>query len=243
MSEDTPARLRRFAGEFAVIVLGVLVALFAQSAWESRQEGQLAEEYLERLREEVRLNREELALDVAFNDVNCAGAEAAWAGLTGRGEGSPEELLRSLWLTALNRNADYRTTTYDDLVASGRLRIIRDADLRERIIRYYESDDLDIWRPDLNAEYRRNVLRTLPPAWTGAMLETCVTFQGLSEDWASCWVPLEEGPERWVGRIAAIPGIREQLADRTYDVCRFDRYLVQSDSILGELETALGASH
>jgi hypothetical protein len=242
VSEGTPpARLRRVAGEFAVIVLGVLVALFMESAWEDRQERQLAGEYVERLREEVRLNREELSSDLAFNAVNCQAASEAFAGLNEGPAASPEDLLRSIWVAALNRTPQYRRSTYEDLVASGRLGIIRDAAVRDRIIDYY-GYDLGAFRPVREGDYRRNVLSTLPPDWTSGMVRSCATLTGMREDWKSCWVPVDGGAERWVERISGLPGIRPQLAERTYDICTFDRFLGEADGFLGGLEEALGTT-
>ena len=174
MSAGTPVRLRRVAGEFTVIVLGVLVALFMESAWEDRQERQLAEEYLDRLREETRLNRDEFALDVGFNAVNCRAAGDAFTGLHEDSPAPSEDLLRSIRVTALNRTPRYRRTTCEDLVASGRIGIIREAAVRDR--------------------------------------------------------------------ISGLPEIRRQPAQRTHEICNFDRFLGEADSILAGLEEALGAT-
>lgn len=241
MDSGFRTRVARFAGEFTVIVLGVLVALFMESAWEDRQEGRLAAEYLERLRQEAVLNREQLTLDMGFHEDNCRSAEAALAGLSGRSQPPPEALLRAIWAAALNRASGYRTSTYEDLVASGRLGIIREPELRDRIIEFYEYD-LDTWRPSRDAEYRRNVLRVLPPEWTTAMVSTCATMGGFVEGLDECWVPLEAGPAAWIPRVAAIPGIQEQLADRIYSSCGFPRFLSEADSALAALEAALGGS-
>jgi hypothetical protein len=239
VSEGNPARLRRLVGEFTVIVLGVLVALFMESAWEDRQERQLSEEYVERLREEARLNRGEFSLDVGFNAVNCQAAGDAFEGLSEGSQASSEDLLRSIWITALNRTPRYRRTTYEDLVASGRIGIIREAEVRDRIIDYY-TYDLGASRPVREDDYRRNVLATLPPDWTSRMVRACATVTGMREDWESCWVPVEEGAQRWVDRVSGLPEIRRQLAQRTYDICNFDRFLAEADSILAGLEEALG---
>ncbi|HSM03524.1 MAG TPA: hypothetical protein VK858_02835 [Longimicrobiales bacterium] len=241
MSNGSPARLRRFVGEFTVVVLGVLVALFMESAWEDRQERLLAREYVERLREETRLNREEFSLDVGFNAVHCQAAGEAFDGLNGGTGSSSEDLLRSIWITALNRTPRYRHTTYEDLVASGRIGIIREAEVRDRIIDYY-TYDLGASRPVRDDDYRRNVLATLPPDWTSEMVRSCATVTGMREDWESCWVPVEDGAERWVERVSELPEIRRQLAQRTYDICNFDRFLAEADSILAGLEEAMGAT-
>ncbi len=241
MSDGSPARFRRVAGEFTVIVLGVLVALFMESGWEDWQERQLAEEYVERLREETRLNREEFSLEVGFNALNCRAAGDAFTGLSAGSGPSSEDLLRWIWVAALSRNPRYRRSTYEDLVASGRIGIIREAQVRDRIIDYY-SYDLATHRPVRDDDYRRSVLATLPPDWTSAMIRSCATVTGMREGWESCWVPVEDGAERWVERISGLPEIRRQLAQRTYDICSFDRFLTEADSILAGLEEALGAA-
>ena len=72
----------RWVAEFGVIVVGVLVALFMESAWERLQEQELAAQYRERLAEELAANQEVLALDRAFTAENCRASQAAFDGLT-----------------------------------------------------------------------------------------------------------------------------------------------------------------
>jgi len=233
------ALLTRFTAEFAVIVLGVLVALFMESAWEDRQERELAGEYLERLKDEAGLNRVEMEFDKRFAGINCSASQIAYRGLSGTTPLPAEALLRSVWAASLNRVSNYRASTYEDLVASGRLGLIRDAELRDRILGYYEND-IDTWRPSRDADFRRTVFRRLPPDWTTAMVEVCADVNEMRADWESCWVPVQGGAERWVDELVSVPGFAEQLADRTYSACNFPRFIAEADSVLRELERSLG---
>lgn len=94
MNQRSRLPLGRLAAEFAVIVIGVLVALFMESAWEDRQEAALAEQYLDRMQEELAGNRTALESDELFTEQNCRAAQLAYDGLSGAVPMEADQLLR-----------------------------------------------------------------------------------------------------------------------------------------------------
>jgi len=132
--------------ETLVIVIGVLIALGLDDYWTDRQERILELQYVKRIHANatsdvafidqirVRLDRKFRALDDIApvvrghepvpDDVESFLRNAALGGLIGASSVA--------WITR---------TTFEDLVSTGNLRLIRDPDLRREILIYY--DDVD----------------------------------------------------------------------------------------------------
>lgn len=234
-------RVRRLFIEFAVIVLGVLVALLMESAWQDRQDHQLAEEYLDRLRDDLADNRGVLETDVAFMRQNCSSAQALLGALTGDAELPAEELVIEAWGAALNYTPAYQTSTWEDLLASGRLGLIESAELRTRIIDLFQAD-VSTWRPARDSEYRVAMLRTLPGEWMSRSASECLTLTGFGDDWQQCAIERLENASQVAQVIADQPGVVEALNTRMYYACNFPRWLNEYRVRLDALEQALNST-
>ena len=230
--------------EFLVIVSGVLVALVLESAWQDWMDQRLVGNYIQRLQEEVEFNLAELELDRRWTGVGCESGQSAYDALWDEEIESSTQpvLLLDLFVTALNREPLYRTTTYQDLVSTGRLSLIGDSKLREQIISFYEGREAqEVWRPKLDNPYRKIVLQTLPPEWA---IETadCIT-DGQAEyepDWKQCRVEPANGHEAVIAELRVRPQLRDHLSNRVYWMCNYPRFLDRSREELIELQSALG---
>jgi len=141
------SRLRWLLSETLVVVLGVLIALGLNDYWSYRQERILELQYIERIHADVStdiefsdqfvgdlLERKFLALDTIAPIVR--GKEAVPEDV--------ESFLRNVALGGLGgASSTYwvTSTTFEDLKFTGNLRLIRDADLRTKIVRYYDDFD------------------------------------------------------------------------------------------------------
>ena len=239
---ESRKRPLRLVSEFGVIVLGVLVALFMESAWEDRKERALAAQYRERLAEEVVSNREALDLDRAFMTENCRASQAAFDGLTGAVRVSPDSLVRQVWGALLLNNPSFRRSVYEDLMGAGRLGLIQDPELRTRIIDVYTYTDLSLWRPRTDDEFRRSALGRIPPRWTTEMAARCLTMTGYGEEWMSCQADAEMDPAVVLDSIARVPGILQQLSERSYRSCNMVRFHDEYEARLDALGEALAGA-
>jgi hypothetical protein len=70
-----PSRISRLAGEFAIIVCGVLVALGLEATWQARQDRVRESEIIQDLIEEFQANRVRLLSDIEVNRASLAAAE------------------------------------------------------------------------------------------------------------------------------------------------------------------------
>lgn len=173
MSEARPAA--RYLAEFAVIVIGVLVALLAESAWDERGERKEEAEALVRISEEVALDTSRISNAGLWLDFVIPSAERAAEILAGRDTLSSSKQLAVLYAASLVNSVGSGTTTWDELAGAGRTSLIRDADLRRGLNRYYvERTNFENRRGNLPDIYRATILGLLPRDYTRRVLADCV---------------------------------------------------------------------
>lgn len=140
---------RKGFGELVIIVVGVLIALYADRWNERRVEAELEADYIEAL-------QQDLQADTAALTQNATAAEefaqhsrrllALFEG--GSWEGTAEDLARSIEFAqflAWNYPAPLATGAIDDLRATGNLRLI-DEDVRVVLGSYYRAiEQAEVW--------------------------------------------------------------------------------------------------
>ena len=138
------SQLRWLFSETFVIVLGVLIALGLNDYWTYRQERELELQYLKRIHEDVRADIE-FTNEFFYERLNTKlRAFAAIAPIVRGQQPVPEDVetfLRNVALAGLlgASSRNWATAdTFEDLKSTGNLRLIRDADLRREISRYYD---------------------------------------------------------------------------------------------------------
>lgn len=144
--------LSRAFGEFAVIVLGVLVAL-AADAWNDRRLDRLEErEYLSRLHGDLARDTAQYAFVLAWMErkEEALDSVATWLAEVGS---SPDSLVMAHHLGAAsnfgwNVGPLGTSATFEDLRSSGKLGLITNADLRAGLIRYREDAESEDRRID-----------------------------------------------------------------------------------------------
>jgi hypothetical protein len=153
---------QRWAGEFVVIVLGILAALAVDSWSQERDNRQLEREYLARIKDDLQWDLEEIeeAISVSIDQARAATtilvelndplAEAIplfsdsikatdfTAPVHEEGEYSTGHIV---WDLVRSRSFDPRRGTYDELLATGRIIVIDDTKLRAAIIDHYSMTE------------------------------------------------------------------------------------------------------
>lgn len=173
---------RLLFGEFVVIVVGVLMALWVDQLREARVNADLEVEYLESL--VIDLDTDLAQFDSA--EAWMRRSEAAAATVLALYEGSPptENVAE---LTAAVETAGWQfvpsidRSTVDDLKSTGNLRLIRDPELRRAIASYYATvENVSIPLADMRdriwAQYDARVANVLGPgerlgvlqSWSGS---------------------------------------------------------------------------
>jgi hypothetical protein len=140
---------RYAAGEIAIIVVGVLLAISLDSCNEARIARRTEKEYLTRLAEDLRTDT------ATFNFVDRALArKTAALSFADNAIGGTRALADTLKLfQALVYGANFswnqprvRTTTFEELQSTGNLRLLRDPNLRAQVVRYYTAAEGDYLR-------------------------------------------------------------------------------------------------
>jgi hypothetical protein len=128
---------KRLAAELAVIVVGVLIALGADSWWEQRQEGRRAEAYLEQLLVDFRATERAIQQAIAGDTRKFESAGLVVDRAT-RGQMPPAD---SLELPTGYHEFSPLTGTLTALVQGGDLRLIDNDTLRYKLVAYASAID------------------------------------------------------------------------------------------------------
>ena len=157
----TSERLLRAAAEFAVIVIGVLTALAVDQWRESAEEHALRDEYLAGLAEDIgdELTYLDYVADLSRARVRAAdrillflghpaGASDSTLGYVAPTGFDPDSVVWDLSEAASMQFFVPEAVVWEDLMATGNLRLIDDPDVRRRVSRYYtqiryQTRDLD----------------------------------------------------------------------------------------------------
>lgn len=150
---------RRWAGEFVVIVLGILAALAVDSWSEERNNRILEQEYLARIKEDLEWDLAEIeeaiqasilqgrSATTLLYELNDPLADhvprfssdrlAAIDFAVPAHEEFDVRIKRLVWLAARTRSFDPRRGSYDELLATGRIIVVDESELRASIIDHY----------------------------------------------------------------------------------------------------------
>jgi hypothetical protein len=156
----------RLGAEFSVIVIGVLVALGVESWREDVADRALELEYLERLKNDFHEDAERITRAIEVTTVQQGHINAALAVIEDKDANSEENLLsvflasRSIWSREIG-------ATFQELFATGQLRLVRNGDLRIRLVDFYSYLNIAIVAaPGLEDRmpYRDIVRGEIPPS-------------------------------------------------------------------------------
>jgi hypothetical protein len=176
--------------EFVVIVLGVLVALAVDSWREERQDEVLLESYSARLGVEFGINRRILDF-VKNHSTNGAAATDSLIPFFERNErpGGAARVAANAYNASRRTGVAPVTTTFDDLVSTGNLRLF-DTGLRTGLVSTYaqlEELDAPVW---FGSSYRRIVRGMLPIELQLSIRNKCGSPS--DADWDGCPLPFDE---------------------------------------------------
>jgi hypothetical protein len=186
---STRLNWRLLLGEFVVIVVGVLVALWVDELREARVNAALEVEYLESLVIDLDADLAQFAQTEAW----MRRSEAAAATVLALYEGSPPtenvaDLVAAVETAGWQSWPSITRNTIDDLRSTGNLRLIRDPALRRAIAAYYTIVE-NVSIPSANmrdrmwAQYDARVVNVLGPGERLGVLQRPDSFgHGITSD-------------------------------------------------------------
>jgi len=136
LTDSRPLPLLRFAAEGLLIVVSILSALAVDTFWSARQDRRLEREELQGIQEQLETTKGQLEGTIRADESLLGWTERLLAVLEASGDGTApvlDSLLRAqgnttMFVAPLSR--------FDALLASGRLVLIEDADLRAAIAQW-----------------------------------------------------------------------------------------------------------
>ena len=165
----------RLLAEFGVIVIGVLVALFAESAWQERGERIEEREVLERIHLEVVEDSGRISGTGLWLDFVTPAARRVPMILEGRDTLPASGALALIYAASTINTPGALIWSWDELRQNGRTDLIRDDELRRGLSGYYGlSDEFEEGREALPASYRATVLGLLPTDYMRRILNECL---------------------------------------------------------------------
>ena len=133
----------RAVAELAIVVVGVMIALAADSWRQDLQEAQVEAEYLDRLKRDVSAGLVVLARERDRYTTVRSAAKLVTDSLDGESAPIEDKSLVDNFILAGQTGFDAEEmasdVTYNELVVSGRLNLIDDHSLRESVVAYYRG--------------------------------------------------------------------------------------------------------
>jgi hypothetical protein len=127
-------------GEFFIVVLGVLVALWVDNWNNDRKDRVLEREYVSSLIADLELDDASIRDAMQFAEFVADRSRSVLMSVDSRRvTGSPEDFIRSVNLTAYLRLPTYSRTTINDLMSTGNLRLLQSKKIRDSIAAYYST--------------------------------------------------------------------------------------------------------
>ncbi len=160
--------------ELGIVIVGVFIGMQV-SNWnverEARKSGAL---FAERLKADLREEAWYYQLQIEYSRDVLANAERAVNALSGHSTESNEALLVSAYRATQYRQKARRRATYDELVSTGTLGLIKSQTLRNTALQVYNFPTLDnVAREGLQSRYREVFRMTLPNDVQRALGRNC----------------------------------------------------------------------
>jgi hypothetical protein len=234
-------RLRWFTAEFLVVVAGVLVALAANDWAQRAREQRLAQEYTVRVIEDLDRIGESLQGVVHWTVALENAGNVLLPILEGRH--AVEDSLRVLtaaYQASRLRAPDLSPIAYRELLATGQIRLFRDAAVRQALGHYFaDFERADGFIEDIPRDYSIAARGALPPAFQIAMHDRCDNTSPLEECTpASAPEDMRASLERLRADVRATPALRRLLLQQH----AVRRYAERQYELNRALRTVLAAS-
>jgi len=129
-----------FVAELVLVIAGVLIALAVDGWISDSRDRQTETVYLELLARDIEGIRHQVDLQIEFEQEKIDVAARAYAALTTPDPRTKQADIGSLLsLLVSRRTISLSSATYDQMVSSGHLQLIRNQELRDRIVRFFAA--------------------------------------------------------------------------------------------------------
>lgn len=160
--------------DFLIVVLGVFVGIQVSNWNAERETKQKSAIFTERLRTDLRAEDWTYQFLITYNREVLTNANRAAEALEGKAAISDEALLVSAYRATQYRNRNQSGSTFDELISTGSIDLIRDRNLRDTAIRFYSLTVFDnLVREGMESRYRQTFRMSLPNYVQRAVSKNC----------------------------------------------------------------------
>ena len=160
--------------ELAIVVLGVFIGLQVSNWNQERISARQAANFSERLKADLREEDWAYQLQIAYNREVLANADRAASALEGTTTMPDEVLLVCAYRATQYKQRLRRRSTYDELISTGTIGLIRDPTLRDTAMRVYNMPTIDnVVREGMQSRYREAFRMCLPNDVQRAVAKNC----------------------------------------------------------------------
>ena len=216
-----------FGIEFVIVVLGIFIGLQVSNWNQERTVGKQAANFAERLKTDLREEDWAYQLQITYNREVLANAQRAASALEGTTTMSDESLLICAYRATQYKQRLRRRSTYDELISTGTIGLIRDQTLRDTAMRVYNMPTIDnTVREGMQSRFREAFRMSVPNDVQRALAKQCGDHYIETGDYAaiqgSLDYPCTTGlPEQAIGEAAKalrsnpnlLPALRLRIAD------------------------------
>ncbi len=216
-----------FGIELVIVVLGIFIGLQVSNWNQERTVGQQAANFAERLKTDLREEDWAYQLQITYNREVLANAQRAASALEGTTTMSDESLLICAYRATQYKQRLRRRSTYDELISTGTIGLIRDQTLRDTAMRVYNMPTIDnTVREGMQSRYREAFRMSVPNDVQRALAKQCGDHYIETGDYAAIAGSLDYScttglPEKAIGEAAKalrsnpnlLPALRLRIAD------------------------------
>lgn len=160
--------------DFVIVVLGVFVGIQVANWNEARLADRESREVTAQLIEDLAAEAWGFQYLLEYSDDVLKSAEQALAALEGRAPSNDEALLIAAYRATQYREPRRRRSTYDELISTGEIGLIRDRELRDLAIKVYTTAMFDNIRQDgVSSRYREAFRMSVPIPVQRAISAAC----------------------------------------------------------------------
>lgn len=173
-------RRGRIIGEFFLIVIGVLVALAVETALDERQDDSLRDEYLARIAADVAADKLSIEYRIEFFTAVTQFSQDTFDWMQSDSPMNKDALLASFYAAEVWPFVP-NASTYEDLMSTGNIRLLRNIELRTNLVRFHIQADASRpgWTPE--EKYREIIRGVIPTDVQAQIRENCPTTDNVDQ--------------------------------------------------------------
>jgi hypothetical protein len=239
------------AVELLVVVLGVFIGIQVSNWNQARVTDQQSAVFTEHLRADLREEDWGYQLLIAYSQEVLKNAEQAVNALSGKTPISDEALVISAYRATQYKQRLRRRSTYDELISTGTIGLIRDRRLRDTAMRLYNIATIDnLTREGMQSRYREAFRMTLPNDVQRALGKNCgdryietgdyAAIHGVLDHTCSTGLPAQvvaEAAKALRANANLVPLLRLRIADietRLVDLTVNNRPILESLRVIAQ---------